>query len=217
MGIENKLLVLKLNKNWQVIDHELVGKAICDLAAGINSFALDIDYGIDEQTGEVDFRNPVVTRPVSWEEWITLPVREWDFSIKTVNRVIRVPTVLIARNCDKVPEVRFGKTPSVEQIRMRDGDTCQYTGKRLRREDISIDHVVPRSRGGDNGWTNLVVTHKEINSRKGNQLNNEVGLKLIRPPKPLASMPRWKLIRKAQHADWGIFLKLDQPDNVTGN
>lgn len=225
MGIENKLLVLKLNKYWQAIDQEVVGKAICDLAAGINSDALDINYSLHND-GTPDFSNPMV-RPVSWDEWITLPVRDWDFSISVIEREIqyidpetgektrklinkiRVPTVLVAKNYVEIPKAKFGKTPSVEQIRLRDGDTCQYTGQKLRREEISIDHVVPRSRGGDNSWTNLVVTHKNINSEKGNRMNHEVGLKLIRPPKVMKEIPRWQLIQKLMHADWQIFLKKD--------
>src|SRR5512137_2799872 len=87
-GIENKLLVLKLNKNWVAIDQAIVGDALIDLAAGKNSFALDIDYARNED-GSMDFKSAIMTRPVTWDEWITLPVRSWDFSIKTVNREIR--------------------------------------------------------------------------------------------------------------------------------
>jgi hypothetical protein len=206
MGIENKLLVLKLNKNWKVVDQACVGAAIIDLAAGKNSYALDIDYGLKED-GSIDFSNPTVTRPVDWAEWIKLPIRTWDFTIKSVNLEIRVPTILIAKNYDRVPEVKFGKIPSSEQIRIRDNNTCQYTGKRLKKEEISIDHVRPRSRGGDNSWKNQVVTSKELNARKGNNLNEELGLKLIRQPGIPKPIPRYKLIRERKHVDWQIFLE----------
>lgn len=205
-GIENKLLVLKLNKNWKVVDQGLVCDALVDLAAGVNSEALDIDYARNKD-GTVDFKNATMLRPVEWDEWITLPIRDWDFSIRTVNRVIRVPTILIAKNYDKIPVVKFGKNPSTEQVRMRDGDVCQYTGRRLRREEISIDHVVPKSRGGGEGWLNKVVTSKDFNARKGNHLNSEIGAHLIRQPTVPKPIPRYKLIRQARHADWALFLE----------
>jgi 5-methylcytosine-specific restriction endonuclease McrA len=204
-GIETKLLVLKLNKFWKVVDTALVGDALVDLAAGKNSYALDINYG-EKEDGSPDFSNPQM-RPVNWDEWILLPVRPWDFSIKSVKMEIRVPTILVAKNYAKVPEVKFGKNPSSDQIRIRDGNRCQYTGQKLKREEISIDHVLPRSKGGDNSWGNLVVTSKALNSMKGDKLNSEVGLKLIATPGKPKPIPRYKLIREARHADWKLFLE----------
>lgn len=206
MGIESKLLVLKLNKHWKVIDQTTVGDALVDLCAGINSQALDIDYA-RKYDGSVDFSQPTITRPVDWDEWITLPIREWDFSIKSVNMTVRVPTILIAKNYDDVPKVRFGKNPSSEQIRIRDGNRCQYTGRKLTKGEQSIDHVTPRSRGGDNSWNNLVLTSKDINAQKGNSLNSEIGLKLIRKPEKPKPILRSALIREARHADWRLFLE----------
>jgi len=205
LGIENKELVLKLNKYWTVVDTALVCDALIDLAAGKNSYAIDIQYGFNED-GSPDFSDPQM-RPVDWDEWITLPVHPWHFSIRTIHREIRVPTVLVAKNYTKVPTVRFGKNPSSEQIRIRDGNRCQYTGRKLKKDEVSIDHVLPRSKGGDNSWGNLVVTSKELNAMKGDKLNEELGLKLISTPVKPAPIPRYKLIRQARHADWKLFLK----------
>lgn len=205
-GIENKLLVLKLNKNWKVIGQSIVSDALVDLAAGINSCALDIDYGLDEK-GEVDFRQPTVTRPVNWAEWITLPIRSWDFSIRTAKLEIRVPTILVAKKYDRIPMMRFGKNPSAEQIRIRDGYRCQYTGRKLTKEEASIDHVFPKSRGGDNSWQNLVTAWKKINTMKGNMTNAEAGLKLRRKPVVPKPIPRSALIREIRHPDWSLFLE----------
>lgn len=205
-GIENKLLVLKLNKNWVAVDTAIVGDAIIDLAGGKNSYAVDVDYELNED-GNPDFQNPKPFRPVDWEEWITLPVRSWDFSIKTIRMEIRVPTILVAKNYAKIPEVRFGKHPSNEQIRIRDGNRCQYTGRKLKRDEVSIDHVVPRARGGQDTWENQVVTSKTLNAMKGDKLNSEIGLKLIAKPTKPKPIPRYKLIREARHADWRLFLK----------
>jgi len=205
-GIENKLLVLKLNKYWVVVDTAIVGDALIDLAAGKNSYALDIDYAVTED-GKPDTSKAPNIRPVTWEEWITLPVRPWDFSIRTVKMEIRVPTVMIAKNYTKVPEVRFSDIPSAEQIRIRDGNICQYTGRKLKRGEGSLDHILPKSRGGSNTWENLVYACKEINSLKGDKTIKEAGLRLIRKPVKPKPIPRTLLIREAKHPDWRLFLK----------
>jgi hypothetical protein len=206
MSIADKLLVLKLNKHWKVVGQGIVSDALIDLAAGLNSYALDIDYDTNED-GSVNFEYPTITRPVEWDEWITLPIRPWDFTIRSVKLEVRVPTILIAKNYEGMPMVKFGKKPSSEQVRIRDDNVCQYTGKKLRRDDISIDHVIPKSRGGTDTWGNLVTACKEINRKKGNRMNEEVGLKLIRTPQVPKPIPRYMLIQEARHADWKIFLE----------
>src|SRR4029077_16254402 len=84
-------------------------------------------------------------RPVTWEEWITLPIRDQDEAVHTVRGAIRVPTVIVAVNYAKVPK----KRPKLcaKAIRERDGNRCQYTGRVLHPNEGSLDHVVPRSRG----------------------------------------------------------------------
>jgi len=85
-------------------------------------------------------------RPVTWKEWITLPIRDQDEAVHTVRGQLRVPTVIVAVNYAKVPK----KRPKLcaRTIRERDGNRCQYTGRVQRPEEGSLDHVVPRSRGG---------------------------------------------------------------------
>lgn len=205
-GIENKLLTLKLNKFWKVVDTSLVGDALVDLAAGKNSYALDIDYPVLDD-GNPDLTATPTIRPVDWAEWITLPIRSWDFSIKTIKMEIRVPTILVAKNYEKIPKIKFGKKPTSDQIRIRDGNRCQYTGQLLKKEDISIDHILPKSLGGQDTWENQVVTSKKLNSEKSNRRNEELGLKLIRPAVKPKEMLRSQLIRDALHPDWKLFMK----------
>ena len=101
---------------------------------------------------EIDGENHI--RPVTWDEWITLPIRDGDNAVHTVRGAIRVPTVIVAVNFAKVPK----KRPKLcaKTIRERDGNRCQYTGKLLRPDEGSLDHVLPRSRGGKDEWENLV-------------------------------------------------------------
>ncbi len=91
---------------------------------------------------------------MTWDEWITLPVRDGDYAVRTARGAIRVPTVIVAVNFAKVPK----KRPKLcaKNIRERDGNRCQYTGRLLHPTEGNLDHVVPRSRGGADTWENLV-------------------------------------------------------------
>ena len=203
--ITEKLIVLKLNKSWLPVGFATVGKSIIDLAAGINCQALDINYALDDD-GQPNFNQPILMNAVDWDEWITLPIRSWDLTISSPSITIRVPTVLIAKNFHDMPWIRFHGRPSAFQIWKRDEGVDQYTGKKLKEDEASIDHVVPKSRGGRNVWNNMVLTHKSINYRKGNKLNEEVGLKLIRTPSEPRPIPISATIKKARHHDWKHFL-----------
>jgi 5-methylcytosine-specific restriction endonuclease McrA len=81
----------------------------------------------------------------------------------------------------RVPRVAL--QPTRANILLRDEDTCQYCGKHSR--DLTLDHVIPRSRGGKSTWENLVASCKACNGKKGNRLLKEVNMHLIRQPRPL--------------------------------
>src|SRR6185436_5657839 len=134
--------VLVLNRHWQAIHVRAPAEAFCMLATGVAT-ALDIEA--DDHI-----------RPVTWEEW--LPIRPQDRAVQTVRGPVRVPTVIVAVNFAKVPKKR--PKLSARSIRERDRNRCQYTGALLRPEDGSLDHVVPRSRGGRDTWENLVWASK---------------------------------------------------------
>ena len=124
----------------------------------------------------------------------------------TVRWAIRVPTVIVALNFAKVPK----KRPKLcaKTIRERDGNLCQYTGKFLRQDEGSLDHVLPRSRGGKDQWENLVWADKAVNACKGNRLPHEAGLKLLTVPRAPKEVPVTALIRNANGvADWKLFVK----------
>ena len=78
---------------------------------------------------------------------------------------------------------RIALQPTRANILLRDEETCQYCGKHSR--DLTLDHVMPRSRGGQSTWENLVASCKHCNGKKGNRLLKEVNMRLIRQPRPL--------------------------------
>ena len=76
--------------------------------------------------------------------------------------------------------------PNRRNLLLRDDGTCQYCGYSGPAAELTIDHVVPMSRGGaGDEWQNLVVACKRCNWRKANHLPDEVGLRLRRAPGPL--------------------------------
>jgi 5-methylcytosine-specific restriction endonuclease McrA len=190
--ILNKTIVLVLNRNWQAINIRTPQDAFCQMASNVAT-ALDIDR-----------ENHIL--PVTWDEWITLPIRDSDNAVHTVRGAIRVPTVIVALNFAKVPK----KRPKLcaKTIRERDGNRCQYTGRLLRPDEGSLDHVLPRSRGGKDAWENLVWAEKSVNAKKGNRLPHEAGLKLLNVPRAPKDLPVTALIRNAHGiVDWKLFLK----------
>ena len=208
--IANKLICLNLNASWQPVGFKTVKDAIIDLCGSEvdgkpTSLALDIDYELNDN-GEPNLSEPKIMTPVSWSEWIKLPIRSWDLVIHSAHMSIRVPTVIIATNFNKMPVKSFRGKPSKDAIYTRDAGICQYTGKKIDRNNATVDHVVPRSKGGEDTWTNLVLCSRDINSKKGNRMNTEVGLKLIKPPVAPQPVPVSALIREAKHKDWEHFL-----------
>jgi 5-methylcytosine-specific restriction endonuclease McrA len=192
--ILNKTIVLVLNRNWQAINIRTPADAFCQLATNAAT-ALDIELGQDAPA----------LRPVAWDEWITLPVRPGDHAVRTPRGAIRVPTVIVAVNFAKVPRKRPKLT--AKNIRERDGNRCQYTGKWLHPDEGSLDHVVPRSRGGGDTWENLVWSAKEVNQRKADRLPHEAGLKLLSVPRAPKELPVSSTLRNAHGlADWKLFL-----------
>ena len=190
--ILNKTIVLVLNRNWQAINIRTPQEVFCQMATNVAT-ALEID-------GESHIR------PVMWDEWITLPIREQDNAVHTVRGAIRVPTVIVALNFAKVPK----KRPKLcaKTIRERDGNRCQYTGKLLCPDEGSLDHVLPRSRGGKDEWGNLVWSDKTVNAKKGNRLPHEAGLKLLSVPRAPKELPVTALIRNPHGVvDWKLFVK----------
>src|SRR5438045_9276640 len=92
MNILTKATVLVLTRNWQAINVRTPQEAFCMMATNVAT-GLEIERG--------DGARAEALRPVSWEEWITLPIREQDEAVHTVRGQIRVPTVIVAVNYAK--------------------------------------------------------------------------------------------------------------------
>ncbi len=125
--------------------------------------------------------------------------------VRAVSFEIRVPRIVRLLLYDRLPEraVKFNR----RNIYARDESLCQYCGKRFPTSELTLDHVVPRSRGGGSTWTNLVCCCVACNTRKGGRLPREVGLKLIRKPfKPRRSPLIRIRIRNEKYRSWRHFV-----------
>lgn len=93
---------------------------------------------------------------------------------------IPVPLVIRLVHYVRLPHRRV--PPTRAAIMLRDAYTCQYCGGTPGRDELTVDHVVPRSRGGRHDWTNLTTACKRCNQIKGSGTPEEVQMRLVRRP-----------------------------------
>ncbi len=139
-----------------------------------------------------------------FSSWADLHVEDGERAVRTVSLQIRVPEIIVLRRFDRFtrPQVVFSR----RNLFRRDRNTCQYCGVRFPTEDLSIDHVVPRSLGGISSWTNCVVACLSCNARKGNRSLQQSGMTLIRQPAKPAPQMAFTLPLGRRKASWDHFV-----------
>ncbi|HND56294.1 MAG TPA: HNH endonuclease [Pirellulaceae bacterium] len=165
-ALEHPTLVL--NRNWTVVNVVPVRRAlilVCRNAARI----------IAPETYE--------THDLS--SWAAQAIGADESSIRLVSRAIRVPEAIVLVTYERPPQQHVPFTR--RNLYRRDANTCQYCGRRPGTEELSIDHVVPRSMGGRSSWTNCVLACVRCNIRKGSRTPQESAMRLLRKP----FKPRW--------------------------
>tara|TARA_B100000886_G_C20391172_1_gene478335 strand:+ start:922 stop:1425 length:504 start_codon:yes stop_codon:yes gene_type:complete len=101
--------------------------------------------------------------------------------INSVSETFNLPAVIVLK---RIVKFRYHTIPCHRKnIIWRDQNQCQYCAKYFTSDKLTIDHVLPRSRGGKNKWNNLVAACKKCNQRKGNKTPEEAGMPLLRNPK----------------------------------
>lgn len=124
--------------------------------------------------------------------------------VSTVAIRIRVPEVILLRFYSGFP--RKGVAFSRRNLYRRDGFTCQYCGSQPGTELLSIDHVVPRSRGGRSTWENCVLSCLECNKRKASRSLGEAGLSLLRSPYRPQGGPAFEISLGTRRQSWERFV-----------
>jgi 5-methylcytosine-specific restriction endonuclease McrA len=98
---------------------------------------------------------------------------------------------------------------SRKNILLRDRNTCQYCAEALPPSDLTLDHVIPRSRGGNSTWENLVACCHSCNRKKGTRMLNEMDdMVLLREPRPFSLHTSRQIMRMLGRSDdrWRKYL-----------
>lgn len=130
--------------------------------------------------------------------------------LHTIDRVYRAPSVIRLATLVRRPRPQVKLTR--REVFLRDSFTCQYCGIRTR--ELTIDHVVPKSRAGGHSWENLVSACKTCNHRKGGKSLAEAHMSLLRDPirpRPNAYYTIQRKLQRGLHAEWAPFVPGFEP------
>jgi 5-methylcytosine-specific restriction endonuclease McrA len=125
--------------------------------------------------------------------------------ISTVSFDIAVPRVIRLLFYDRLPRqsVKFNR----RNIFARDGNRCQYCGKKFQTSELSLDHIIPRSLGGKNSWENIVCACTSCNVRKGGCTPVQAHMTLIKKPeKPRRNPALHVHLNHDRYRSWKQFL-----------
>jgi len=191
--------VLVLNKQWMAIRVINARRAFSLLFRNLAE-AIRVDDG--SYTGH------------SFDSWTELselrgnwggPGEEHYEWVSTVRMEIAVPKIIRLLAYDRLPkqEVKLNR----RNIFARDRNTCQYCGQRFPTSELSLDHIKPRSQGGQSSWTNLVCACTDCNSRKGGRTPVQAHMKLVRKPVRPRRNPIISLrLGSDKYASWRAFV-----------
>ena len=126
--------------------------------------------------------------------------------LHSARMAIRVPSVIRLTEFRRIPYQT--RALSRKNILMRDRYTCQFCGRILPAHELTIDHVIPRSRGGQTDWDNVVACCQRCNTAKGDRFPEEAGLRLLRPPRPFTLHTSRQIMRMLGSSDerWRKYL-----------
>ena len=127
-------------------------------------------------------------------------------AVHSARRTVALPTVIRLLEYRRIPHQT--RSLSRKNILMRDRYTCQYCHRTLPSGELTLDHVAPRSRGGESAWENLVACCNPCNNRKGSRTPEEAGMNLARQPRPFSLHTSRHLMRLLGKSDdqWRKYL-----------
>ena len=187
---------LVLNRNWQPVNVATVARALVML---FNEAARVVD--------------PHDYQLYTWADWSRLAPRADEPVIRTIRQRLRVPEVIALTAYDRLPTAAV--TFSRRNIFKRDHFTCQYCAVQPGPEELTIDHVLPRSQGGTSTWENCVLSCIDCNKKKADRTPEQAGVQLRKPPvrpvwKPLYAVHRERIESWAKfvsEAYWNVELE----------
>ena len=126
--------------------------------------------------------------------------------VHSSSRVMKVPSVIRLLAYRHIPQQT--RALSRKNILLRDHNTCQYCGRIFPPQELTLDHIHPRSRGGDSSWDNLVTCCRACNNRKGDRPAEDLGMRLLKRPQAYNLHVNRQIIRYLGRADaaWRKYL-----------
>jgi 5-methylcytosine-specific restriction endonuclease McrA len=186
-----KRRVLVLNKTWSPVGVISAQRAIAMLFA---TYAATREHPQGQPKALVV--DPDNYSTFNWSDWSELKPENDKDVIRSAKKAFRIPEVIVLTRYDKLPTHKV--TFSRRTIYKRDGFTCQYCGATPGSEELTIDHVTPRSKGGQTTWMNCVLACLKCNTKKADKTLRECGMKLLREP----FKPKYQLFK-----DGGVLCK----------
>jgi 5-methylcytosine-specific restriction endonuclease McrA len=124
----------------------------------------------------------------SWSEWSKITPKNDEKYLKCVNFSIKIPNIIVLTNYADRPPLQV--PCSRRNIFRRDDNTCQYCGSKPGLENLTIEHIIPRSRGGITSWENCVIACYPCNRAKADISLEASGFKLLKKP----IKPKWNML-----------------------
>ncbi len=189
---------LVLNRSWRPVHVTTVRRALCLVFRDVARIV-----------------SPASLATFSFTEWIDEPIPLGILTIRSPSISVAPPEVIVLARYDRIPchEAPFTR----RNLFLRDDFTCQYCGRRCSSDHLSVDHVLPRSRGGTTTWENCVLACVGCNARKADRTLKEAGFRLLRQP----IRPRWSPylnLRPNQRLDsWAKFTPQKKRRRVVGS
>jgi 5-methylcytosine-specific restriction endonuclease McrA len=186
--------VLVLNKYYQAI-------RVVNVKRAFSLLAKDLAEVVHIET---DVAGQSIWQNLDLAEWTQLSPDGHDW-LHTVRFAIAVPRIIRLLGYDKLPrqDVKFNR----RNIFARDSNKCQYCGKKFATQDLSLDHVIPRSQNGKSTWDNIVCCCVKCNVKKGGRTPEQAHMKLLsKPVKPKRSPAIGFKLADARYKSWKQFL-----------
>ena len=190
--------VLALNRQYAPVHVVSVRRAFCLVCKGLAE-VISVEDGTYQS---YDFDGWLEASLMQLEFGEATDHRDW---IRAVNFYIQVPRVVRLLRYERIPRnsVKFNR----RNIFLRDDYLCQYCGRKYGTQRLSLDHVMPKSRGGPTNWENIVCCCLDCNVRKGGRTPHEAGMKLMKTPKKPARNPLlFQHLQSQRYSSWKPFL-----------
>ena len=165
-----------------------------------------------EPLGTVSVARAVI---MTFKETVTVEEFDGDRVLRSARSEFRVPSVIRRRTYINVRRRQEASGMKRMRIYMRDKFRCQYCGEKKAASDLTLDHILPRSRGGDNSPVNIVTACVSCNNRKGNRTPAEARMPLLTSQSALrVKLERVVLCYYAEaRAEWRKYLFMDVYDD----